>query len=108
MNPMVQAALGAILRYLLAGAFAAFAAKGIWTQTESEAYLAGVVGFILMILWALWVKYKDRLKFLTGLAAAQGTTEAEVKTMVAANQAPPAATPVDDAPRLQNTRLPNP
>lgn len=101
-NPMLQAALGAIFRYLLAGLFAVMVAKGVWTEAEAAVYLTGAVGFLITVSWAVWVKYRDRLKFLTGMASGAGVTENEVKEMVKEKKAPPATLQPDVAPYLNS------
>ena len=75
MNPLLQSALGSILRALLAGLAGWFVQRGVWTQDAANEYLTAGVLFILTILWAVWTRYKDRLKFLTALDAPAGIPE---------------------------------
>lgn len=78
MNPLLQSALGSILRALLAGLAGWFVQRGVWTQDAANEYLTAGVLFILTILWAVWTRYKDRLKFLTALDAPAGIPEEHV------------------------------
>jgi hypothetical protein len=82
MNPLVQAALGSILRAVLAGLAGWFVNRGIWTADAANEYLTAAALAILTLGWALWTKYKDRIKFLTALEAPVGTSEAKVDKKV--------------------------
>lgn len=83
MNPLLQSAIGSILRALLAGAAGWFVQRGIWTADAANEYLTALVLFLLTIGWALWTRYKSRIKFLTALEAPAGTSEAAVKAKIA-------------------------
>lgn len=78
MNPMLSAALGAILRWGLAILAGYLVKAGIWSGTEAETYVAAAVLGILGLGWSLFQKYKSRIKFLAALNAPQGTTEANL------------------------------
>jgi hypothetical protein len=82
MNPLLAAALGSILRAALAGAAGYLVNQGIWTADAADQYLAAAVLAILTVAWSLWVKYKDRIKFLTALESPAGTTEAKVDATI--------------------------
>lgn len=100
MNPILSAALGAVLRWALAGAAMFFVDHGIWTAGEASSYvLAGSLA-ILSLGWSLWNKYHGRVKFLTALAMPKGTTEDDVKSLVAAGASTAVTTPSDTAPKL--------
>lgn len=101
MNPLVSQFLTAVFRWALQGVFVFFVAKGILTQDQGEAMLIGLVGSLATLAWVLWVKYRDRLKLLTGLASPAGTTQAQVEQKIADGQAPPATLAKDDKPRLE-------
>lgn len=83
MNPMFQAALGAILRWGLTFLAGWFVQHGIWTGNEAEAYVAGAAVAVLTLLWSLWNKYRSRVKFLTALTMAPGSTEVNVEARIA-------------------------
>jgi hypothetical protein len=41
--------------------------------------MAGLIGWLLVVGWSLWQKYKGRIRFLAALEAEPGTPEHEVK-----------------------------
>lgn len=101
MNPMLQAALGAILRWGLTILATLFVNHGIWTQSEAAGYVVGASLGLLTLGWTLWNKYKGRVKFLTALKMQPGTTEAQVEARVASTLPnPPVSTPKDMAPLI--------
>lgn len=75
MNPVLSAALGAILRWALAFLAGYLVKAGIWSGTEAEGYVAAAVLGLLGLGWSLWQKYKSRIKFLAALNAPAGTPE---------------------------------
>lgn len=83
MNPMLQAALGSIIRALLASIGGFFVQRGWWTQGEAIEYIAGFSLFLISLGWSLWEKYGARIKFLTALEAPTGATEATVNAKIA-------------------------
>ncbi len=101
MNPLLSAALGAILRWGLAILAGFFVEHNIWTSAEATAYVAAAAVGILSLGLSLWNKYKGRIKFLTALAMTPGTTEAEVKEHIATGGAtPPVSTPINMVPKI--------
>lgn len=102
MNPILQSALGSILRWALM-LFAAFLVKhGIWSDSDAGKYVeAGVVALLTLGL-SLWQKYKSRVKFLTALmpvAVGGPQTEAEVDAHIARGAPTPSlTTPVNTVP----------
>ncbi len=82
MNPILGAAIGSILRWLLAVGAGYFVQKGIWTDTDATAYVSAAALGLLSLGWSLYNKYRGRIKFLTALDMPPGATEAEVKTKV--------------------------
>ena len=78
MNPMVQAALGAIIRWGLTFLAGYLVRYGVWSSGESEAYVAAASIAGATLIWSLWQKYKTRLKFLTALDMPAGTSEKKV------------------------------
>lgn len=101
MNPMLQAALGSIVRFALAGVFGVLVSKGIWTEAEASTYLSAAVLGILTLGWSIWQKYGNRLKFMTASAAGKPVSEKEVEQMVKAGQAPPVTLPKERVPYLE-------
>lgn len=83
MNPLLQQALGGILRAGLQIVAGVLVAKGIWSSTEAETYVAGAVLAMLTFGWSMWVKYKGRLRFLKAMELPEGVTEEQVKREVA-------------------------
>lgn len=83
MNPMLQAALGAIFRWAFTFLAGWFVQHGIWTGNQAETYVAGAAMATLTLLWTLWNKYHGRLKFLTALTMPAGSTEQQVEQRVA-------------------------
>lgn len=80
---MLQAAIGSILRALLASIGGFFVQRGWWTQGELTDYIAGFSLFLIALLWSLWEKYGSRIKFLTALQAPKGSTEVDVLSKIA-------------------------
>lgn len=98
MNPMVAQFLTAILRWALQGVFVFLVTKGILTEDQGAQMMLGFIGSLLTLSWVLWSRYKDRLKFLTGLASNAGTTEKEVEADVKKGVAPSVTLQKDEAP----------
>lgn len=98
MNPIVQAALGSILRWVLA-IWAGYLVKaGIWTGSEADTYIATAVLALLALGWSVWNKYKSRVTLLTALMLPQGSTENDAKARVALGATPSILTPPNTAP----------
>jgi hypothetical protein len=83
MNPMFQAALGAILRHFLTIIAGGLVARGIWTQEEAATYVGAAVLAALGLGWSLWAKYRDRLFRDQAMAMPAGVTEDQVKSAMA-------------------------
>lgn len=88
MNPILQSALGSIIRYFLIIVAAFLVKKGIWTQSAMEGYVEAAVVGILTLLWMIWTHYKNRIKFLTALMPGP-KTEAEVDNHISSGAATP-------------------
>jgi hypothetical protein len=82
MNPLLQQALGSIVRFSLAGVFGYLVTKGIWTETEAAEYLGAAVLAILTIGWAIYQKYGSRLKLVTAMAMTEPATEKQIETTI--------------------------
>ncbi len=103
-NPLLAAAIGSVLRFVLAAAFGFLVQRGIWSEAEAALYLSAAVAGLLGLGWSLYQKYSSRLKLLTALAKPPATSEEQVEKMVAQGQAPPASLAKDEKPVL-NTDL---
>jgi hypothetical protein len=88
MNPLLQDFIGTILRKALTSVAVFLVTYGWITPEQSEAYVAGLVLFLLGLGWSLWQKYKERLWFLTAIIAPANSTEAEVKALSKTESAP--------------------
>jgi hypothetical protein len=99
MNPLVAEFLGAVLRWTLQGVFVFLAAQGIITPEQGEKMIVGLIGSLITLAWVLWVKYGQRLKILTSLAAPKGTTEKAVESMIKQGETPPATLRKTESPR---------
>lgn len=67
MNPMLAAWLGALLRALIGPALTWVALRIGMDEGSVVIATAALTGVVLNIGWVLWVKYRDRLLFLTAL-----------------------------------------
>lgn len=85
MNPMLSAWLGAALRALLGPALMWVAIRIGFDKGDAELATLALSGVVLNLLWVLWVKYRDRLKFLTALESPNYYTEASVAARVKAD-----------------------
>lgn len=100
MNPLLQAALGSLIRFALGGVFSYLVTKGIWTEAEAANYLSAAVVALVALGWAIWSHYKDRLKLVTALATPHAASEHLIERMVADGQAPPTTLPKNTTPYL--------
>ena len=78
MNPLLQAALGSILRWGLAFLAGFLVNAGIWKADEAESYIGAAAVGLLAIVWSLWQKYKARIRFLAALDSPKGTDEGDI------------------------------
>ena len=100
MNPILQAALGSILRWALALLAGYLVKAGIWTGSAAETYVAAATLALLALGWSLWQKYHSRIRFLTALAMPLGATENDVKYQVATGATPALNTGADAVPKV--------
>ncbi len=98
MSPLVQAALGSILRWALAIGAGYLVRVGIWTSSEAQTYVTAGALAILALGFSFWVKYKDRVKILTALTMPADSTENDLKAKVSIAVTPSVLTPPDTAP----------
>jgi hypothetical protein len=81
MNPLLQKALGQIITWALTFLAGWFVQRGIWTQSASEEYIAGATLAILSLIWMVWTKYHDRLKFLIARDSNAGASEEKINAI---------------------------
>ena len=98
MNPILQAALGSIIRWALAILVGYMVKHGIWEDTEAKTYVAAGTIAILTLGWSLWQKYHSRIKILTALTMPEGSTENELNTQIITKVTPSVTTPVNEVP----------
>lgn len=99
MNPILQAALGSILRWALAIGAGYLVKAGIWTGSDAETYVTAATLGALGLIWSLWQNKRGRVKLLTALHWA-GVTEQDVKAHIATGApTPPVSTPITQVPR---------
>lgn len=99
MNPLVQEALGSILRFGLAIGAEWLVEHGVWTQGNASIYVTAASLGILSLGWSFWSKYKSRIHLLTALTMPPGTTEAALRAQIKAGLPTPAVTtPKDSVP----------
>ena len=99
MNPILQEALGSLLRWTLMLGAAYIVKKGIWTEGDATKYVEAGVVALLTLGWSLWEKYKSRIKLLTALTMPIGSTENDLKAAVSTGiDIPALSTPTDVIP----------
>lgn len=83
MNPMLQEALGSIIRSGLMIFAGYLVTSGIWTPEAATTYVAGATVAILTLAWSVWQKYKSRIKLVTALASNQSMSEEKLEARIA-------------------------
>lgn len=106
MNPLIQSALGSILRYLLMIAATYLVKHGIWTASAAEGYVEAAAVALLALGWSWWKIHRNQIKLLTALSLPQGSTENDVKAAVASGAAPSVLTPTNVAPVANPPTIP--
>ena len=92
MNPIMQSAIGAILRFVLAIAAGYVVKAGIWTASEATGYVGAAALGLLALGWSLWEKYRSRRKLVTALSMPFVATEDQVIEKIAAGVPVPSVT----------------
>lgn len=82
MNPLLQAALGSILRHILTIVAGYFVGKGIWTPEDANTYIVSAVAAVLALGWSLWAKYKDAIFRRVAMKLPAGVDEYDVKKAI--------------------------
>lgn len=83
---------GSVVRFLLAGVTGYLVRKGVIDNSLGEEVLAAAAIGIPTLLWSLWQKYKERLKFLKALDVPAGTSERQVEIALKSGLNPPSST----------------
>lgn len=73
---------GSVTRFALAGIVGWLVNKGVIEGSLGEELLIAAAIGIPTLLWSLWQKYKDRLKFVTALTLPANSTEDDVKAVI--------------------------
>lgn len=76
---------GSVTRFALAGVVGWLVKKGVIDGNLGEELLLAAVVGIPTLLWSLWQKYKDRLKFVTALSLPPGSTPEDVDAVIKRN-----------------------
>ncbi len=64
MNPILQAAIGSIIRWCLALLAGYLVKAGIWTGSDAQTYVAAGSLAILALGWSIWQKFRSQVKGL--------------------------------------------
>lgn len=89
MNPIVLEILGVVLRFAMTSLSGYLVTHHILTADQGDKFTDAIVAHALLwapgglaLAWALVVRYRGRIKFLTALESRQGISEAEVKATI--------------------------
>ena len=104
MPEMFKAAITPAVRALLLVGAGWLVSHGVWSESLSGKIVEAVAAALVMWLWAMWEKYKDRLLLNTAAATSKPVSVAEVKEMVKQGVSPPASVPEDRVPYLKGQK----
>jgi uncharacterized membrane protein YqjE len=79
MSPVLQAALGSILRHFLTMAATVLVTRGIWTADEAANYVVAAALAILGFGWSLWQKYRANELIEQALSLPAGSDREDLK-----------------------------
>jgi predicted transcriptional regulator len=79
MSPILQAALGSIIRHFLTMAAAVLVTRGIWTSDEAVNYVSAAALAILGLGWSLYQKYRTDAVIEKALRLPSGSSREELK-----------------------------
>lgn len=87
---LLRSLIGAIVRWLLAGAFGWLVAKGFLTSEQVDQAVVAIALAVATLGWSFYQKYKDKLKFWTAaqIAPTANPKEAELKVEEIIKQEP--------------------
>lgn len=100
MNPILQAALTSIVRWLLAVGAGYLVKAKVWSDSDATTYVTAGALAIITIGWSLWEKYRERSKLLTALMMPALSTEDELKARVKTGVTPSILTPSNTIPGI--------
>ena len=83
MNPLFVSILGSFIRWGLTILATWLVQHGVWTSGDATGYVSGLTLGLITLCWALWNRYKSRIKFLTALEAPAGASEQHVLDTIA-------------------------
>jgi hypothetical protein len=87
-NPLIRDILESLLRKALTAGATYLVTIGLLTEGQATEVIAGLVLVGVSVAWSVWVRYKDRLNFLTAIEAPPGTPERVVKETAKSIDAP--------------------
>lgn len=82
MTPLLTEILGALVRWALTGIGGWLLAQGLLTHDQYDKLIAGATAILVTLVWAIWVRYRDRLLLNTALKSPSVTTEVELHNQV--------------------------
>jgi len=68
MSPLVQQAIGSILRHFLTMAASILVTRGIWTEQDALSYVGAAAMALIGMGWSFWQKYTAEGKIDEALA----------------------------------------
>lgn len=78
MNPLLQAALAAIVRWVLAIGAGWIVSHGIWSASDAEDYVAAAALALVALGWSLYQKWRQSHAIQVALSLPVGSTEADL------------------------------
>ena len=83
MNPLFVSIMGSFIRWGLTILAAWLVDHHVWSSGEATSYVTGLTLGVVTLAWALWNRYKSRIKFLTALELPGGSSEQHVNETIA-------------------------
>lgn len=68
MPVLFGAIVGSFIRWALTLGAVWLVEHGVWAKGDAEGWVAGLTVALVALLWSLWAKYKDHVKFLALLS----------------------------------------
>ena len=90
MDETIKAIIGGLIRTALAGALTWLVAKGYITESQAAQIPMYLAGFIIVGGLSAWNKWKTGKAIKTALSLPSGSTEADLKEAIKAEDALPA------------------
>ena len=108
MNPILQSALGSIIRCALLTFIVPFLVKhGVWIESDADKYVEAGTVALLVFGWSLWNQYKGRVKFLTALMPGPKTEQEVIEHIASGATTPSILTPTNTIPGVPIETKPN-